>query len=130
MILTRIEKMFRAFADPTRLRLLNLLRGGELCVSDIIRVLRVPQARTSRHLGYLHRAGLVECRRQGLWSFYRLSSPRSAFHRTLLRCLEQCFGDIPGMVADVRRAAELREAGGCCPEVPRRSHPNRTTSRR
>jgi ArsR family transcriptional regulator, arsenate/arsenite/antimonite-responsive transcriptional repressor len=121
----RIETMFRAFADPTRLRMLYLLRGGELCVSDVIRVLRVPQARTSRHLGYLRRAGLVECRRQGLWSFYRLSSPRSVFHRTLLRCLGQCFGDVPGMVADARRAAELRKTGGCCPQVARRTQTRR-----
>jgi ArsR family transcriptional regulator len=111
--------MFRAFADPTRLRLLSLLRDGEFCVSDIIGTLRVPQAKASRHLTYLRRAGLVDCRRQGLWIFYRLSSPRTAFHRTLLECLEQCFPSVPGIVADRRRAARLRKTGGCCPEIPR-----------
>jgi ArsR family transcriptional regulator, arsenate/arsenite/antimonite-responsive transcriptional repressor len=131
MMSTRIETMFRAFADPTRLRLLSLLRDGEFCVSDIIRILRVPQAKASRHLIYLRRAGLVDRRRQGLWIIYRLSSPRTAFHRTLLECLEQCFVDVPGIVADRRRAARLRKTGGCCPGIARdgrRSQGRRTRS--
>jgi ArsR family transcriptional regulator len=111
--------MFRAFADPTRLRLLHLLRDGEFCVSDIIQILRVPQAKTSRHLIYLRQAGLVDSRRQGLWIFYRLSSPRSVFHRKLLECLEQCFVGVPGRVADRRRAERLRKTGGCCPGIAR-----------
>ena len=130
MRLTRIEKMFRAFADPTRLRLLSLLRDGEFCVSDIIRILKVPQAKASRHLIYLRQAGLVESRRQGLWIFYRLSSPRSVFHRKLLECLEQCFVGVPGMVADRRRASRLRKAGGCCPEVARYGAGSRGRRRR
>ena len=128
--------MFRAFADPTRLRLLYLLGDGEHCVSDIIVILRVPQAKASRHLIYLRQAGLVDCRRQGLWSFYRLRAPRSLFHRKLLECLRQCFGSVPGLAADRRRAAELSRTGGCCPGLARggsraRTHNARhTTSRR
>ena len=125
---TRIEKMFRAFADPTRLRLLHLLRDGEFCVSDIIQILQVRQAKASRHLIYLRQAGLVDCRRQGLWIFYRLSLPRTVFHRKLLECLEQCFVGVPGMVADRHRAARLRKAGGCCPELAR--HGARSQGRR
>lgn len=122
---TRIEKLFRAFADPTRLRLLSLLRDGEFCVSDIIRILQIPQAKASRHLIYLRQAGLVECRRQGLWIFYRLSSPRSVFHRKLLECLEQCFVGVPGIVADRRRATKLRKTGGCCPGFARKGAPSK-----
>jgi len=117
--------MFRAFADPTRLRLLHLLGEGELCVSDIIQVLQVPQAKVSRHLIYLRQAGLVECRREGLWRFYRLSPPRSAFHRKLLDCLGQCFRSVPGMAADRRRVAKLKKSGGCCPGVARNGPPRR-----
>ena len=51
--------MFRAFSDRTRLRLLHLLRGGEGCVCDLVRVLGVPQPKVSRHLAYLRKAGLV-----------------------------------------------------------------------
>lgn len=119
-----VDRMFRAFADPTRLRLLCLLQSGEHCVSDIIQILRVPQAKASRHLIYLRKAGLVDCRRQGLWSFYRLSSPRSLFHEKLLECLGQCFGNVPEIAADGRRGAKLRESGGCCPGLAR-SHTGR-----
>ncbi len=115
-----VDRMFRAFADPTRLRLLCLLRDGEHCVSDLIEVLREPQAKVSRHLIYLSAAGLVECRRQGLWSFYRLSPAHSPFHRKLLECLGECFNDVPGLAADKRRAAKLNESGGCCPAVIRK----------
>jgi ArsR family transcriptional regulator, arsenate/arsenite/antimonite-responsive transcriptional repressor len=114
-----VDRMFRAFADPTRLRLLCLLQDGEHCVSDLIEILKEPQAKVSRHLIYLSAAGLVESRRQGLWSFYRLSPPRSTFHRKLLECLGECFSGVPGLAADKRRAAKLRESGGCCPAVIR-----------
>ena len=58
--------MFRACADPTRLRILMLLEGRELCVTDVETILRLPQAKTSRHLRYLKAAGLVDCRKRGL----------------------------------------------------------------
>jgi len=107
--------MFRAFADRTRLRLLHLLKDGELCVSDIVTILDVPQARVSRHLGYLHRAGLVDVRKQGLWAFYRLRPPESPFHQRLVGCLGHCFAGVPGLATDSRRAAKIKRTGGCCP---------------
>jgi ArsR family transcriptional regulator len=111
----RTDLMFRAFADRTRLRILHLLQDRELCVSDIITILEVPQAKASHHLNYLRRAGLVEARREGLWCFYRLRPAKSPFHAKLLECLGQCFGHVPGLAADRRRAAKIRASGGCCP---------------
>lgn len=107
--------MFRAFADRTRLRILHLLHDGELCVSDIIDILRVPQAKASHHLIYLRRAGLVETRRQGLWCFYKLRPAGTPFHEKLLECLGQCFADVPGLAEDQARAAKVKASGGCCP---------------
>lgn len=107
--------MFRAFSDPLRLRILHLLREGELCVGDLVRVLRVPQPTASRHLSYLRRAGLVVTRKDGLWIFYRLAPARAPFHAKLLECLGCCFADVPSVAADARRAARLRDKGGCCP---------------
>ena len=111
----RIDGMFRAFADQTRLRILHLLQDGEMCVSDIVTVLDVPQAKASHHLNYLRRAGLVEARKHGLWCFYRLRPAKSAFHKKLLECLEQCFTHVPGLAADRKRAAKTKACGGCCP---------------
>ena len=112
----RSEKMFRAFADWTRLRILLLLHDGELCVSDIISILRLPQAKASHHLNYLRRAGLVDMQKEGLWCFYRLSEARSPLHEKLLACLGHCFTDVPEIDADRRQAAKIKASGGCCPD--------------
>ena len=82
--------IFNALADETRLRILNLLNVGELCVCDIIKVLKEPQSKISRHLAYLRRAGLVEGRKDGLWMHYRLSKPASKIYSTLLKTVSGC----------------------------------------
>lgn len=84
--------LFRAFADPTRLRILSLLRGGELCVCHLLDILRLPQSTVSRHVAYLRRAGLVGAREDGTWNYYRLAAPASKLHRALLACLEHTGG--------------------------------------
>jgi ArsR family transcriptional regulator len=65
--------VYAALADPTRLRILSLLRDGEICVCHIHASLDVPQPTASRHLAYLRKAGLVEARRDGVWMHYRLA---------------------------------------------------------
>lgn len=97
--------MFRAFSDRTRLRLLNLLRGGETCVCDLVEVLGVSQPKVSRHLAYLRRAGLVVSRKDGLWMHYSLAPARSEFHQSLLNCLACCFQSVPELKQDARRLA-------------------------
>ncbi|HXV61499.1 MAG TPA: metalloregulator ArsR/SmtB family transcription factor [Vicinamibacteria bacterium] len=106
--------MFRAFSDRTRLRILNLLKDGELCVADLVVILGVGQPKASRHLSYLRRAGLVEVRDHGVWKFYRLAPASTTFHEQLLRCLGGCFHDVPELAEDLARAARLRKSGGCC----------------
>jgi ArsR family transcriptional regulator len=115
MARTQVNIMFRAFSDPTRLRILHLLRDGEFCVGDLVTILRVPQPTASRHLAYLRKTGLVTTRKNGLWNFYKLSSPKSVFHRKLLDCLGECFGSVPEMTRDTKGAAKLKRSGGCCP---------------
>jgi ArsR family transcriptional regulator, arsenate/arsenite/antimonite-responsive transcriptional repressor len=63
--------LFKTLADPTRLRLLNLLADGETCVCELTNTLRVVQPKVSRHLAQLKRAGLVEAQREGKWMHYR-----------------------------------------------------------
>ena len=111
----RAPRLFRALSDPTRLRILLLLRRGELCVCDLMEILRIPQAKTSRHLGYLRRAGLVAVREDGLWSYYSLSPAGAPLHRKLLECLTVCSEDLRECEADSRRAEQLRKGGSCCP---------------
>jgi ArsR family transcriptional regulator, arsenate/arsenite/antimonite-responsive transcriptional repressor len=110
-----VNLLFRAFSDRTRLRILHLLSRGEVCVGDLVKVLRVPQPTASRHLAYLRRAGLVATRKAGLWSYYSLAPATGQFHGSLLACLESCFREVPELESDARRYAQTRKAGGCCP---------------
>jgi ArsR family transcriptional regulator len=109
-----VNLMFQAFGHPTRLRILHLLRDQEMCVGDLVAVLRVPQPTASRHLRHLRAAGLVRCRRSGRWCFYSLRKATTTFHGRLLECVESCLEDVPGIQADARRALRIRRTGGCC----------------
>ena len=112
---TQVDLMFRAFSDPIRLRILSLVQPGELCVCDLVAILRLPQPTISRHLSYLRRAGLVKVRQDRSWNYYTLTPARSAFHTKLLECLGTCFRDVPELRADATRARAVRTKGGCCP---------------
>jgi ArsR family transcriptional regulator len=112
---THVDLMFRAFSDPVRLRILSLVRDGELCVCDLIEVLALPQPTISRHLAYLRRADLVSVRQERSWNFYRLSTARTRVHQKLLECLATCFQDVPELARDARKARKVRSRGGCCP---------------
>ena len=116
----RVDTMFRAFSDRTRLRILHLLLSGETCVGDIVESLQAPQPRVSRHLGYLKKAGLVQVRKEGLWSYYSLAPAETSFQEKLLECLENCFSEVPEIQGDSRRAQRIRKKGGCCPAKQRR----------
>jgi ArsR family transcriptional regulator len=111
----QVNLMFRAFSDRTRLRILHLLLKGELCVSDLVKVLQVPQPTASRHLAYLRKSGLVLTRKDGLWNFYKLAPANTVFHRDLVKCLQSCFRDVPELQADEMRAVAVRKSGGCGP---------------
>ncbi len=68
----RMSRTFRALSHPTRLRILMLLKAGEMCVCEIMAVLNTTQPTTSHHLNILKNIGLVEERREGKWVFYSL----------------------------------------------------------
>lgn len=114
--LNQIDLMFRAFSDPTRLRILHVLHQRETCVGDLVQILQVPQAKVSRHLAYLRKSGLAESRKAGLWSYYSLAPANNPFHKNLLDCLKSCFREVPEIKADALRAAKIKKAGGCCPD--------------
>ena len=108
-----VDRLFRAFSDRTRLRILHLLLRGELCVCDLVSILRVPQPTASRHLSYLRRAGLVHVRQERSWKYYSLAEPRNSFHAKLLECLDTCFAEVPELGRDTARRAKSR-IGKCC----------------
>lgn len=83
--LQELETFFLALADKTRLRLLNLMRDGEVCVCFFTEVLGESQPKISRHLAYLRNAGLVEARRDGKWMHYRIVEPENEVAKRVLR---------------------------------------------
>ncbi|MBI5679336.1 MAG: winged helix-turn-helix transcriptional regulator [Methanobacterium sp.] len=64
----------KALSDPTRLKILYILQGGELCVCEIIMALNKPQSTISHHLNVLKKAGFIQGRKEGLWIHYKLSN--------------------------------------------------------
>jgi ArsR family transcriptional regulator, arsenate/arsenite/antimonite-responsive transcriptional repressor len=111
----RVDVMFRAFSDSTRLRILNLLKPGELCVCELVRVLDLPQPKVSRHLAYLRKAGLVSGRKDGLWMYYTLAPAKNSFHQKLMECLSCCFQDVPALANDAKRLSRsAKETSSCC----------------
>jgi ArsR family transcriptional regulator len=92
--LSATPDVFRAFADPTRLRLLNLLLEGECCVCDLCSVLDEGQPKVSRHLAYLRRAGLVTVRTEGKWKHYAIAEQADGLQPALLACVRSCLREV------------------------------------
>ncbi|MBI5630671.1 MAG: metalloregulator ArsR/SmtB family transcription factor [Elusimicrobia bacterium] len=103
-----IDRMFKAFADETRLRILHLLLKGELCVCDIMAVLEAPQPKISRHLSYLKRAGLVSDRKQGPWRHYSLAHSKNSFQKRLIGCLDACLDEAPILRWDASKLTSVK----------------------
>jgi ArsR family transcriptional regulator len=109
-------RLFKAFADPVRLRLLNLLaEDREFCVCHLHEALGLPQPTVSRHLAYLRKCGLVVGRKEGLWVHYRLATPGSSLQRALVACLGSCSGERQVFDQDRQR---LSRALSCCSQEP------------
>jgi ArsR family transcriptional regulator, arsenate/arsenite/antimonite-responsive transcriptional repressor len=113
--ITDMESLFKALADETRLRILGLLLTGEVCVCDIHESLRIPQSKTSRHLAYLRRSGLVETRRSGLWIHYRLGRPADPVLTVIVDAVRHALTHVDAVQKDVER---LQKRTGCCVPTP------------
>ncbi len=114
----KLERYTKGLADPTRLRILNLLTHGELCGCDIERVLGTRQPNVSRHLIYLRHAGLVLDRRDGFRVFYRLAPAESETLAGLFQFLAAAFRRDAGFRRDLQRLkAAIRH--GACRGMPR-----------
>ena len=106
-----MERLFKALADSTRLRILGLLLTGEVCVCHIHESLKVSQPKASRHLAYLRRAGLVSTRKEGLWVHYRLADTSDPVVAAVRQAVTHALGHMPGVQRDAQR---LQRKNGCC----------------
>ena len=109
-----LEVLFQALSDRTRLRLLNLMAHGEVCVCFFIEVLDEPQPKISRHLAYLRSAGLVAARREAKWAHYAITPPEHPTTRAAFDAVMAALKDDREMQRD--RAALARAC--CSPRAP------------
>jgi len=105
--------LYAALADRTRLRLLNLMEGREVCVCYFVEILGQSQPKISRHLAYLRRAGLVAARREGKWMHYKIVTPPHPGAARILRETQLVLKAEKSMQSDLAR---LNKA--CCTTGP------------
>ena len=108
------ELFFRALADRTRLRLLNLMRDDEVCVCFFVEILKTNQPKISRHLAYLRRAGIVGARREGQWIHYRIAEPADPDAARLLKDVMTWLANDQEMQRDRERLVKIC----CAPQLP------------
>jgi len=104
---------FKAFADPTRLRILNLLHERELCVCHLVEVLRESQPKISRHLAILRSAEVVTVRSDGTWRWYALPEPSGGLRDILLESVHSSLRPTAKLQADLQRLAEIGDRMPC-----------------
>lgn len=102
-----LVKIYECLCDVTRLRILNLLGQGPLCVCHFQAVLGEPQVKISKHLAYLRARGLVEVERQGNWMIYGLPAKPSRELATNLACLQDCAAEGAVYKRDLKRLGAL-----------------------
>jgi ArsR family transcriptional regulator, arsenate/arsenite/antimonite-responsive transcriptional repressor len=119
----QLLRLYDCLCDATRLRVLGLLAAQPLCVCHFEAVLKLPQARISRHLAYLRKHGLVVTEQRGPWRIYSLASPPSPALAANLACLQDAALEEPVFRQDRARLSQLSaktDCGCATPEVPRR----------
>jgi ArsR family transcriptional regulator, arsenate/arsenite/antimonite-responsive transcriptional repressor len=104
-----VEILFKALADRTRLRLINLIGDSEVCVCFFVAILKSSQPKISRHLAYLRRAGIVTARREGKWVHYRLTEPPDEHAARIFREVRAALAEHPELQKDRQRLLQV-----CC----------------
>ena len=104
-----LEDLFRALADRTRLRLINLIGDSEVCVCFFVEILKTGQPKISRHLAYLRRVGVVTARRDGKWMHYRLTEPPDEHAARIFREVRASLADHPELQRDREKLEKI-----CC----------------
>jgi len=108
-----VSRLFRALGDDTRVRIVALLSHGELCVCHVQEALGLTQPNASRQLGVLKNAGIVESRREGTWTYYKLVRQVDQQRNLQLRALVDAFSDKSALRKDVERLVKARGPGAC-----------------
>jgi len=121
-------EIYQCLCDRTRLRVLNLLCHGPLCVCHFQELLNEPQVKISKHLAYLRGHSMVEATREANWMVYRLPAKPSPELKANLACLQDCAREQPVFQRDLGKLRKLHgkfadSSPICCPLPKKRSKP-------
>lgn len=123
-------RIYQCLCDETRLRILNLLTRGPLCVCHLQELLGEPQVKISKHLAYLKEKEVVEVQRHQNWMIYSLPRAQPPELAANLKCLQDCVQTHAVFKRDLAKLRKLlpkvewlAEAAGCCAPTPAARRP-------
>src|SRR5439155_27037473 len=108
-----VSRLFKALGDDTRLRIVALISHGELCVCHVQEALGLTQPNASRQLGILRDAGVVESRREGTWTYYKLAAQPDGHCGRQLPAVVHGFASQHTSMKDVERLVKVRGPAAC-----------------
>jgi ArsR family transcriptional regulator, arsenate/arsenite/antimonite-responsive transcriptional repressor len=115
----QLIQVYKCLCDLQRLRILNLLREGPLCVCHLVEILDTDQVKISKQLRYMKELGMVQGEREAQWMVYRLPAKPHPLLTENLKCLQDCARECPDFRNDLRLRrrviAGLRNSGSTCP---------------
>lgn len=103
----KVIKVYKCLCDELRLRILNLLKDGPLCVCHLIEILDCDQIKMSKQLRYMKELGILVGERQAQWIVYRLADTDHPLLNENLKCLQDCAGEELFFSEDLKKRAEI-----------------------
>lgn len=110
-------EILKALSDENRMRIVNILLPGELCVCEIEYLLNMTQTNVSRHLKILKTAGIIERNKQAQWIHYHISESFKEKNPDLVRYIQDNMDNIPACRADKENYSKYRESGCGCAQI-------------
>ena len=104
-----IVQVYKCMCDMQRLRILNLLKEGPLCVCHLVEILDADQVKISKQLRYMKENGMVKAERFAQWMIYSLADPENPLLQDNLKCLQDSFGDHTAFDSDMQKRAKLAD---------------------
>jgi ArsR family transcriptional regulator len=109
----KLENIFKALSDKTRLRILALVWDDELCVCEIEKCLNLTQSNASRHITSLKIAGIISGYKQAQWAYYRLNEKFYEENKALCEYLKLKLKSLPNFQADMEKLQRVKKENLC-----------------
>jgi len=112
-----MDNLFKTLGDENRLRIINLLRKGELCVCEIENILNTTQSNVSRHLTKLRNENIVSFEKQSQWTYYKINPKFIEENRSLYEYLESKMIENDKFIEDIKKLLAYKQSGLSCESI-------------